>query len=133
MALNADLEVPMLTFGPTTTAVTSANTTVLSVVTHGRNLLSMNVENTGSNAVTACIISKKMSANDDWHAYFGDTDFESATNDNIEFIESTTPHDLAAAGTSAFQVWVSGAYAIKVEFASTSGTTVVTDGNLSRG
>jgi hypothetical protein len=120
--------------GSTAKAVAAAGTAMFDVVTGGRNLLSVTVTNTGAtNALTGCKIQRKLNVADDWRDFFADTDFASTTNSNLEFVSTVTPHDLAAAGTSNFSVWVQGAYAIRLVLTSTSGTTATAIGSLTRG
>jgi hypothetical protein len=114
--------------------ISASGTELCEAVTLGRNLIYVAVKNTGAtNALTGCKIKQKANANDVWHDYFGDADFDSTTNTNLEFGSTTKPHTLAAAGSSDFKVWVQGAYAVRVVLTSTGGTTATAMGSLSRG
>ena len=101
----------------------------------GNNVLNLEIENTGStNATTDFAVLLKDHPAGEWYSYLAgaefDEDYDAGTQARLLFASATGPHELAAAGKAHIIVRLHAAYGVKIQVASTSGTTVAVRGTI---
>jgi len=91
----------------------------------GMDVLTVDIENTGSVALVDLYVQKLYHPNSAYRSFLGGSDFASLTNPNIEFVSSVKPHTLAGSALSQFTLWITGCIGVKIFAQADSGGTTV--------
>jgi len=99
----------------------------------GQNHIALDLENIGDAALSGLDVRTRRVTGGSWRGLVGSDDWADPVLGCFGFVSTTRPNNLAADGTSQFDLWVSGAVAVQVRASCATQTTVRISGNASRG